>query len=183
MSRLTIARHVFAIVAVVTAVVALSPSQTGQAVETRTIMMHDACSPSFNDAVGPGTCNNVGGVPFERFIQVLMHAGSIGAWAFDPGTVRVTEGTAFQAWNAGGEVHTFTEVDEFGGGFIPLLNDLSGNPEPAPECVAPGHPDIPNAALEFIPPGGKSDAEVEEPGTVKYQCCIHPWMRTDIVVR
>ena len=193
MSRLAIAPHVFATVAVVIAVVALGPSQTGQAVETRTIMMHDACSPSFNDVFGPGTCSNVGGVPFEKFIQVLMHAGSIGSWAFDPGIVRITEGTAFQASNGGGETHTFTEVDEFGGGFIDPLNGLSGNLEPAFECVAHdahGEPLrdadgnlIPGPDVEFIPPGAKSDKEVEEAGTFKYQCCIHPWMRTKIVVR
>jgi hypothetical protein len=33
-----------------------------------------------------------------------------------------------------GETHTFTEVAQFGGGLVGLLNDLSGNPVPAPEC-------------------------------------------------
>ena len=81
-----------------------------------------------------------------------------------------------QARNIGGEAHTFTEVDDFGGGIVPVLNDLSGNPVPAPECVQLGPAD-------FIPPGGVSAPDVEEPGVHHYQCCIHPWMRADVVVR
>lgn len=30
------------------------------------------------------------------------------------------------AANVGGEVHTFTEVEEFGGGIVPRLNELAG---------------------------------------------------------
>src|SRR5262245_59195807 len=37
--------------------------------------------------------------------------------------------------NTGGETHTFTKVEEFGGGFIIPLNMLSGNPNPRPECT------------------------------------------------
>ena len=73
-------------------------------------------------------------------------------------------------------MHTFTEVDEFGGGIVEMLNDLSGNPVPAPECLALGDND-------FIPPGGRSPPEVEGPGVPHHQCCIHPWLRTDVTVR
>jgi hypothetical protein len=69
-------------------------------------------------------------------------------------------------------VHTLTEVEEFGGGIVPLLNQLSGNNQVAPQCIA-------LEADDFIPPGGfDADDEVEEAGTELYQCCIHPWMRT-----
>ena len=102
---------------------------------------------------------------------------------FSARQVNITEGQQFQAQNDGGEVHTFTEVDEFGGGFIPELNDLSGTPVPAPECIAltqkPGFPFID----ELIPAGGKTEAEDEDAGTHHYQCCIHPWMRMDVTVR
>jgi hypothetical protein len=73
-------------------------------------------------------------------------------------------------------VHTFTEVEAFGGGFVPELNALSGNPVPAPECLALD-PD------DFVPPGGTYSDEVEEPGTERYQCCIHPWMRATVSAR
>jgi hypothetical protein len=69
----------------------------------------------------------------------------------------------------GGELHTFTRVQNFGGGIVPLLNDLSGNPVVAPECAALGNPAAGSTAL----PAGKT----------QFQCCIHPWMRTTIEVK
>ena len=35
----------------------------------------------------------------------------------------------------GGEAHTFTQLKQFGGGFVDALNQASGNPVPAPECA------------------------------------------------
>jgi hypothetical protein len=35
----------------------------------------------------------------------------------------------------GGEIHTFTKVKKFGGGFVDTLNQASENPMPAPECA------------------------------------------------
>ncbi len=40
-----------------------------------------------------------------------------------------------------------------------------------------------NPEINFVPPGGVSDPKVEKPGVHHYQCCIHPWMRTDVIVR
>ena len=71
-----------------------------------------------------------------------------------------------------GETHTFTEVAQFGGGLVGLLNDLSGNPVRAPECN-PANPEI-----QFVPPGGKTDPDFEEPGVHHYQCCIRGCGRT-----
>ena len=57
--------------------------------------------------------------------------------ALYPDPVRLRDGQAFQAENFGGEIHTFTEVDEFGGGFIPDLNVfIAGDQAPTPECLA-----------------------------------------------
>ena len=123
--------------------------------------MEDQCDPeTFNAVFGDGTCaSSHPGVAFEHFINELMHTQHAGGWMFSARQVNITEGQQFQAQNDGGEVHTFTEVDEFGGGFIPELNDLSGTPVPAPECIAltqkPGFPFID----ELIPAGGKSEAE------------------------
>jgi hypothetical protein len=78
--------------------------------------------------------------------------------------------------NHGGEVHTFTEVEEFGGGIVPNLNTLAGTPEPAPECLA-------LAGSAFILPGGTFEDEVAAPGTEHYQCCIHPWMHAVVTAR
>ena len=145
----------------------------------RTVAIMDQCDPAtFDAAVGPGTCvGNAGGVPFDMFLAQVTQTQQAGAWHFAPGVVRIRDGEAVQARNNGGETHTFTEVAQFGGGLVGLLNELSGNPVPAPECN-PANPEI-----QFVPPGGKTDPDFEEPGVHHYQCCIHPWMRTDIIVR
>jgi plastocyanin len=157
--------------------VAIFAGTVGFASNVRTIAMKDQCDPeSFNAAFGAGTCIKNGGVPLDTFIAQLTHTQKAGAWHFTPDPVRLRAGQEFQAANTGGEVHTFTEVDEFGGGIIPELNALSGNPVPVNECLQ-------LEAGDFIPPGGASDAEAEPPGVHHYQCCIHPWMRTDVIVR
>ena len=151
----------------------------GFAAGVRTVDAKDQCDPeTFNAVIGPGTCTgHNGGVPFDVFIAELTQTQSAGAWYFAPGVVRMRDGEAVRARNTGGETHTFTEVKEFGGGFVAILNELSGNPVPAPECD-PTSPEI-----GFVRPGGVTDPDVEEPGVHHYQCCIHPWMRTDVIVR
>jgi plastocyanin len=145
--------------------------------DTRLVHMMDACDPeTFNAAVGPGSCVRTGGVHFDRFIQLLTDHHSVGAWHFAPATVNASVGQTLLAANHGGEVHTFTEVEEYGGGIVPDLNALAGTPEPAPECLA-------LTGSDFVPPGGTAEDEVEEPGTELYQCCIHPWMRAEVTAR
>jgi plastocyanin len=136
---------------------------------TRLVNMKDACDPTTFAAVG--CTRQGGGVTFTEFIAQLTKHGEVGAWHFAPPHVETAVGTTLLAVNRGGEVHTFTEVAHFGGGIVPQLNALSGNPVPAPECLSL-EPD------DFVPPGGTYPAAVEEPGTELYQCCIHPWMRT-----
>ena len=139
----------------------------------RLVNMMDACDPTtFNAALNdPTACARNGGVTFEHFIAQLQKHQKVGAWHFAPPTINVRVGDALLAVNRGGEVHTFTEVEQFGGGMVPLLNTLSGTPTPAPECLMLDDED-------FVPPGGTYREEVGEPGTELYQCCIHPWMRT-----
>jgi plastocyanin len=152
------------------------PSQTIRGGEQRLITMMDACDPqTFNEAVGAGTCIRNGGVRFAKFLQLLGQHQKVGAWLFAPTSVNAKVGQELLAVNRGGEVHTFTEVEEFGGGIVPDLNVLAGVPDPAPECLA--------ATLELVPPGGSTTDDVEEEGTELYQCCIHPWMRTIVTAR
>jgi len=164
--------------------VAVFAGAVGFASDIRTVKMNDQCDPqTFNAAFGPGTCLNKGGVPLDTFLAELTKTQQAGAWHFAPDPLRMKEGQAVQAVNAGGEVHTFTEVDEFGGGFIPELNAISGNPFPAPECSQIAAKIAGGDLSDLIPPGGKSAPDVEDPGVIHYQCCIHPWMRTDVIVR
>jgi plastocyanin len=142
-----------------------------------TITIKDACDPdSFNAALGAGACTRNGGVRFDDFIKLLTAHQSVGAWHFTPTQAHLAVGDVLQAVNSGGETHTFTEVEAFGGGIVPQLNELSGNTTVAPECAA-----LKSDAK--IPPGGHSEAEIEkEEGVEKYQCCIHPWMRLELHV-
>jgi hypothetical protein len=146
------------------------------------VNLMDACDPeTFNvpppAGAGPGACVRNGGITFQNFIEQLMRFGSIGAWHMAPPNSNLLVGQHFLAVNHGGEMHTFTEVDEFGGGIVPGLNALAHTPVEAPECMALD-PD------DFIAPGATyvSDTE-EEAGDEKYQCCIHPWMRLTAHVR
>lgn len=145
----------------------------------RLVIMMDACdSASFDAGTGnPNACTRSHGVPYDRFIAQLQRHGVARLWFFAPPEMIARVGDRFVAVNRGGELHTFTRVAKFGGGIIPLLNQLSGNPVPAPECLAL-QPD------DFIAPGGADrDDSITEPGTTLYECCIHPWMRTVVHAR
>jgi plastocyanin len=157
--------------------VLLGAGLVGRALEVKTVDMHDVCDPeSFNAMFGDVCDSSHPGVNVETFLRVLGQAHKQGAWHFAPGNVNLKQGQAVQAHNSGGEVHTFTEVDEVGGGFIPELNQLTGDLEPAPECLNFG-------GIEFIGPGQTGTPDVESKGTHKYMCCIHPWMRATVTVK
>jgi hypothetical protein len=132
------------------------------AASIRTVDLNDQCDPdTFNAAVGPGTCTGQnGGVSFDVFLNQLAASGHAGAWHFAPGVVSLCEGDAVQARNTEGEMHTFTKVAQFGGGFVDLLNQLSRNPEPAPECNPATNPDI-----QFVAPGQQTDPDASSTAT------------------
>lgn len=140
----------------------------------RLVSMMDACDgPSFNAVLGAGECARRAGMNFSAFIAELTRNQSVGAWHSAPVQMDAKVGETLQAVNLGGEVHTFTRVANFGGGVVPLLNTLSGTPNVAPECLA---------ETAFVPPGGTDTEVLDQAGTMKFQCCIHPWMRTTVRV-
>jgi hypothetical protein len=142
----------------------------------RQVLMLDACAPDTGfPACDPG--RGQGGISADKFFELLEKHQRVEAWRFSPGVIRVTRPLTLQVQNRGGITHSFTEVEEFGGGFVSLFNDLTGNPVPAPECVHPTIPGAPNPDLILVAPG---DAQVItlDPGEEKnFMCCIHPWMR------
>lgn len=146
------------------------------------VNLMDACDPETFNALppagaGPGTCVRNGGVTFQNFIEQLTRFGSIGAWHMAPPNSNLQVGQHFLAVNHGGEVHTFTEVEEFGGGRVAALNSLLHLTTVAPECNALDDDD-------FIAPGATYESDTEqEQGEEKYQCCIHPWMRLTAHIR
>ena len=146
---------------------------SGGSLPARQILMMDACDPaSFNENVEPGTCvDRQGGVKFDQFIAELTLTQKAGAWHFAPPNTTAREGQTLLATNRGGEVHTLTRVNQFGGGLVPDLNRLSGNLQVATECTKLDGDD-------FVPSGGTYEEEVGSGDTQFFQCCIHPWMRT-----
>ena len=140
------------------------------------INMLDNCDrDTFDAVIGPGTCVRNGGMKFDQFIAQLTRLGFVGSWHFSRPVANARVGQSLLVTNRGGEVHTFTEVEEFGGGIVANLNELAGVPNVAPECLS-------LAAGDFVAPGGTFTDTEDEEGNEKYQCCIHPWMRLDLHV-
>jgi len=141
----------------------------------------DDCEPtSFNAVLGDGACIGNGHTTFDEFIQELAETQDAHKWRNQPTQAHLNIGRPTVIENRGGEVHTFTPVANFGGGFVNELNGISGNPVPAPECLNFGSiVFIPAGATEEGPTAGSSEMPV---GITRFQCCIHPWMRTVVEV-
>jgi hypothetical protein len=160
----------------------------------KAVMIRDDCDPTtFNAVVGPGTCVGRGKTTFATFVAEITAHGRAPLWRFTPEAADVPVGNALSLQSRGGETHTFTKVAEFGGGFIAFLNALSGNPTPRPECavvLADGSlkPQSPSPANIFVEAGETEDGPTAGGSIlpvgqeVKFQCCVHPWMRTEIRV-
>ena len=149
----------------------------------REVVLRDDCDPRDPGWIPTGGCNrSEGDVNLAEFNSLRLSPlapSVIGhpAWWFDPTYLKVEDGKRLKISNEGGRTHTFTEVANFGGGRVPPLNasQLGTAPlTPAPECVAPG--------VVNIPGGGKDVVDGLTPGNHRFQCCIHPWMRTLVKV-
>jgi plastocyanin len=159
-------------------VLALAAAVSGGS-DHRRVAVLDACDgPSFNAALqDPNACSRNGGLAFETFVGQLASMGEAPAWRFAPEQLTLQSGGTIQAFNAGGEFHTFTEVAAFGGGCVQPLNDILGL-TPVPECADAG------ALFQTtgIAPGDELEVEDLAQGQHLFECLIHPWMRTTVVV-
>jgi plastocyanin len=145
---------------------------------SRQVVIRDDCDPAtFNAVVGPGTCIKEGSTTFSEFVDQLIVQGRAPAWRFAPDHLSLAAGGTIDAPNIGGEDHTFTEVANFGGGCIGFLNALLGL-SPVPECA--GFPGGLFGATA-VPAGGTRTVTLA-PGIHRFECLIHPWMRTTIDV-
>jgi plastocyanin len=156
------------------------------------IIMMDNCSPDdpAYDAFGGcpegsprGASGYRGDVPlaelFDLLISPLAPGHVIGhpSWRNEPSYISIRPGQGVRVTNRGGRVHTFTRVEEFGGGFVPILNETM---TPAPEC---GENFVPAEGVVFVPLNENQTLPTMTPGLHKFQCCIHPWMRAAVRVQ
>lgn len=149
------------------------------------IVALDECDPTtFNAAIGPDFCKNVSlaVLGYATTIQDLFAKAAAGTpdpkWDFEPDTLTIKKGTILSVVDQGGEPHTFTEVKQFGGGFIPGLN---GGEAPVPECAA-GFSDVAVAKTRILQ-GSTSQITGLSKGTHYFECCLHPWMRVKVEVK
>ena len=146
-----------------------------------TVQLQDDCDPAtFNASLGAGAClhsTSTAGVTLSSFNAELSATQKVAAWRMVPSTLTVSENETLPVVNTGGETHTYTEVANFGGGVVPALNQASGNPTPAPECL-----DRAEFDSSTVRSGQTMQHTFDEKGTEKYQCCIHPWMRQTVIV-
>jgi plastocyanin len=148
--------------------------------DSNKVALVDDCDPTDPAWAPTGGClrkkGDVNTGEFFAFLTSPLSAAVIGhpAWAIAPSYVKLKEGNKLKVTNEGGRTHTFTEVVNYGGGFVPVLN----NPglTPALECSNP-------AGLNVMAPGARLEIKNLAPGNHKFICCIHPWMRADIKVK
>ncbi|MGH9323612.1 MAG: hypothetical protein ACRD3V_27470 [Vicinamibacteria bacterium] len=140
----------------------------------------DPTDPGYDPTGGCSLSRRKGDVTLAEFFELLFTPLDPGgdtilighpSWRNEPSYLSIEEHRRVRVRNRGGRTHTFTEVEDFGGGFIP---DLNGGLETAPECD-------PTTAT-MVPPGGRTHVTGLAPGLHRFQCCIHPWMRAAIRV-
>jgi plastocyanin len=152
--------------------------------DTQEVRIEDDCEPVTFNASGQAffeqnLCEEDfdGSVTFGDFLDALVLAGGHGAWRFNPNYAKIREGESLKVINEGGETHSFTEVEDFGGGIIPEINELLGGLEPVPEAQ---DPEI--FGPTFLAPGESRKLSDLDVGTHRFMCVIHPWQQTVINV-
>jgi hypothetical protein len=153
-------------------VLAFASTTLGASAERRVTLLDDCNAATFNAVLGPGACVKDGGVTFEDFIGQLIATGNAPAWRNAPAQLHLDAGGSIDAYNRGGEFHTFTEVAAFGGGCVDELNQILGL-TPVPECAIPGI-----FGATGVAPHEELEGAPLSSGVHLFECLIHPWMRT-----
>jgi hypothetical protein len=151
---------------------AVASTTLGASSERRVNLLDDCDAATFNAVLGDGACVKDGGVTFDEFIGQLMSTGDAPAWRNAPTRLHLDAGGSIDAYNRGGEFHTFTEVAAFGGGCVDELNAILGL-TPVPECAVPGI-----FGATGVAPRGELEGAPLASGVHLFECLIHPWMRT-----
>ncbi|MCU1304127.1 MAG: hypothetical protein JWQ87_4411 [Candidatus Sulfotelmatobacter sp.] len=143
----------------------------------------DECDPAtFNAALGADFCKNVT-LGYFTTLDNLFAEAAVGTpdpnWDFEPDRVSIKKGDTLSVVDQGGEPHTFTEVAQFGGGFITGLNGPGETT--VPECSG-GFGSVAVAKTRILQ-ASHLDVTNLSKGQHNFQCCIHPWMRVKVEVK
>ncbi len=164
--------------------VAIPASADASGGHVRRVRLVDNCDPTtFNAAFGEGVCvphRNGRTVTVGEFLAKLNpQDGGHPEWKNKPDEIELDTGDSIRAVVRGGEFHTFTEVAEFGAGCFGPINDALGltNPPTPAQCDE-------FLATTGVLANGASTLIVANlaPGTHKFMCEIHPWMKTVVTV-
>jgi plastocyanin len=164
------------------ATLALAQGQPAQPPALAQIVALDECDPvTFNAALGPDFCKNVTLGAFTTLSDLFAKAAAgtpDPGWDFEPDTLHIHKGTTLSIVDQGGEPHTFTEVAQFGGGFIDGLNAGEAT---VPECAG-GFANVAVAKTRILQ-GSHVEITGLKKGKHLFECCIHPWMRVKVDVK
>jgi hypothetical protein len=159
------------------------------------LQVQDACDPATFNAVPdipqPAcTRPDEGGprVTFDGLIAQLVDHQSAEHWRFKADRITLREGQPLNiTMTRGGEAHTITEVPSFGLGCVPQLNALvfpGQDPTAFPAACADPATFTPGIfGGNLIAPGMSFSYAGLSKRTHRFQCMIHPWMRTTVTVR
>jgi len=153
--------------------------------DQRVVKTQDDCDPAtFNAALGAGACVGSGETTFQDLLDQFAATRSVDKWQFSRPDFNIDAGGTITVVDEGGEPHTFTRVAFFGNGCSPLDNG-----EPVAGDIRTGESiDCktfnPFADASTVFPGGPPLTVGDlAPGTARFQCMIHPWMRATVDVR
>jgi hypothetical protein len=152
---------------------------------SETVVMQDRCDPATFNAAFPGICAAHGGetVLLDRLVARLVAdpAGVLAdraarGWRFHDDHVTLDAGQRLVVKNTGGEMHTFTQVPVYGLGCFALLRPIFA-PVGEPDACDP----VAGAASRVLP--GATRTLSLGAGMYRFECLVHPWMRTDVTVK
>jgi plastocyanin len=174
----TLKKLLVALALVAVALPLLSGTASAREPHQRVLELRDACDQVSWEGEFPGLCTKVAGsVSLPEFRAALADGGS-GAWWIRQRDITLDAGDSIAATNVGGIVHTFTEVAAFGQGCITEWNQAVK--ETVNNCDFSQFDPV-NGSL--VLQGTTGEAKVLPVGVHRFQCLVHPWMRTVVTVR
>ncbi len=180
------------LLATATAAVALVAMPAAALASSDGIDVQDRCDVATFNAAGI-ECDRPAGdgggsVTIDELFASLVQNQRNDKWRFKGDKVTIKAGQPLNiTMSRGGEGHTVTEVPSFGLGCVPELNAVvfpGQDPTAFPAvCGAPATFTPGIFGGDLIAPGLDFTKVGLSKGTHRFECMIHPWMRTTVTVR